>query len=366
MSGLPREGDLYGRFRIRRLIGRGGMGAAVFEAYDPTLRRLVALKVVLPGSADMVDVRERADREAQLLARVRSSHIVHIHDVGRQDDSVYVVAELAPDADLFSWLAEEDHGQRPEPGFLTANFESSYSSTTADGSRKTPDRRVLVMLGVVAIALTAIALGGYAIARGGDGTDKPSASTASSKGPAEPATTPVSTATAGVVGATQTPSVFTCWDGAVVSSADQCRPPHGTRGIYWVFPGMDGQNCRPRTADNTPGRVELLECYLNDRRVKIHLSLWDGADAGISHYTDQESLGQPQVNTDANGVPILYGWQGVAQDPAYPYQGVLLWSTHAYSAAVYVASNAELASVLEHPTLLKPVPDDRYFGTPAG
>ena len=338
----------------------------MFEAYDPTLRRLVALKVVLPGSADMVDVRERFDREAQLLAQVRSSHIVHIHDVGRQDDSVYVVAELAPDVDLFNWLAEQDGGQRPEPGFLTANFESSYSSTTADGSSKTTDRRGLVMLGVVAIALSAIALGGYAIVSGGDGTDKPSASTGTSKGPADTATTPVPTATAGVVGGTQTPSVFTCWDGAVVSSADQCKPPHGTRGIYWVFPRLDGQNCRPRTGDNTPGRVELLECFLNDRRVKIHLSLWDSADAGITHYTNRERLGQPQANADANGVPILYGWNGVARDPAYAYQGVFLWPTHAYSAAVYVASTARVAGVLQHPTLLKPVPDDHYFGTPAG
>ncbi len=290
---------------------------------------------------------------------------MHIHDVGRQDDSVYVVAELAPDIDLFNWLAEQDGDQRPEPGFLTANFESSYSSTTADRSSRTTGRRGLVMLAVVAIALSAIALGGYAIVSGGDGTDKPSATT-TSKGPADAATTPVPTATAGVVGGTPTPSVFTCWDGAVVSSADQCKPPHGTRGIDWVFPGMAGQNCRPKAADNTPGRVELMECYLDDRRVKIHLSLWDGADAGISHYTGQENLGQPQVNTDANGVPTLYGWKGVAQDPAYPYEGVLLWSTHAYSAAVYVASDAELVSVLDHPTLLKPVPDDHYFGTPAG
>jgi protein kinase-like protein len=362
VSGLPREGDLYGRFQIRRLIGRGGMGA-VFEAYDPTVRRLVAVKVVLPGTADIVDSRERFDREEQLLARLRSSHIVHIHDVGRLDDSLYLVTELAPDGDLVNWVAEHDGGHRPEPGFLTSNFESSYA-TTADTSRKTPGPRSLVMVGVVAAALVAAALGGYAIVNAANGTDRPSASTGTSKGPAATAATPDSaaTATAGAVGGTPTPIAFTCWDGSEVGSADQCKPLRGTRAFYWIFPGMDGQNCRPRTADNTPGRAELLECFLNDRRVKIHLSLWDSADAGISHYTIQEGLGQPQANTDANGVPTRYAWNGVA----YRYQGVFLWPTHAYSAAVYAASNAELASVLQHPTLLKPVPDDQYFGRPSG
>jgi hypothetical protein len=258
-----------------------------------------------------------------------------------------------------------DRGHRPEPDFLTANFESSYD-TAADPSSKRPDRRVLVMVGVVAAALVAIALGGYAIASGGSDPDEPSASREPSTGPAETAAAPDPTPTAGVVGGTQTASAFTCWDGAEVGSSDQCKPPHGTRAIYWIFPGMAGQNCRPRTADNTPGRAELVECYLDDRRVRIHLSLWDRADAAISHYTIQEALGQPQVTTDANGIPTLYGWNGAAQDPGYPYKGVLLWPTHAYSAAVYVANNAELASVLADPTLLKPVPDDQYLGTPSG
>jgi hypothetical protein len=365
VSGLPHEGDLYGRFQIRRLIGRGGI-SAVFEAYDPTVRRLVAVKVVLPGTAGIADYRERFDREEQILARLRSSRVVHIHDVGKQEDSLYLVTELVPEGNLLNWLAEHDGGHRSQPGFLTSNFESSYATTTADSPRMTPGLRSLVMLGVVAVALVAAALGGYAIVNAATGTDQPSASTRTSKEPAATTAAPAATATAGVVDGTPTPVAFTCWDGAEVGSADQCKPPHGTRAFYWVFPGMAGQNCRPRTADNTPGRAELMECFLNDRRIKIHLSLWVSADAAISHYAIQEGLGQPQASTDANGVPIMYAWNGVAQDPAYRHLGVYLWSTHAYSAAVYAASNKELASVLQHPTLLKPVPDDRYFGRPSG
>ena len=342
---------------------------AVFEAYDPTVRRLVAVKVVLPGTSDIADSRERFDREEQLLARLRSSTIVHVHDVGRLDDSLYLVTELVPDGHLVTWVAEHDGGPRPEPGFLTSNFESSYA-ISADSSGKAPGLRSLVMVGVVAAALVAAAVGGYTIVNAATGTDKPSASTGGSKEPAATAATPEPSATAtptvGALDGTPTPVAFTCWDGAEVAAADQCKPPHGTRALYWIFPRIDGQNCRPRSADNTPGRVELLECFLNDRRVKIHLSLWDGADAGISHYANRERLGQPQTNTDANGVPILYAWNGVARDPAYAYQGVFLWPTHAYSAAVYATSNARVAGVLQHPTLLKPVPDDQYLGHPSG
>ena len=165
---------------------------------------------------------------------------------------------------------------------------------------------------------------------------------------------------------TQATSAFTCWDGKGVGSADQCKPIHGQRGFYWIFPGMKHQNCRPRTADNTPGRLELMECYVHDRRVRIHLSLWDRADSGVSHYTSEENLGAPAVNVDANGAATVYGWNGTAYDPDYQYKAVILWASHAYSAAVYAVSSAELLSVLQNSNLLTPVPDDRYYGTPAG
>ena len=41
-------GDVVGRYQIRREIGRGGFGA-VYEAFDPQLGRVVALKALKPG-----------------------------------------------------------------------------------------------------------------------------------------------------------------------------------------------------------------------------------------------------------------------------------------------------------------------------
>ena len=346
------------------MIGRGGM-SAVFEAYDPTVRRLVALKVVLPDPADMAGIagtRERFDREAQMLARLRSSHSVLVHDVGKQDDTFYVVTELVPDGDLSNWLAE-DPAMAPEPpSFLSENFASTSGPEGPDVPVRGFDRRTLVIGLVITLALVGIVLGGVTVARGGSGSaeDDKADSPQPASTPSEQSA-PVSPAAEGTAPAPTTAG-FVCWNGQQVASSDLCRPIRGSRGMDWVFPGMQNQNCRPRTADRTPGRQVLVECFLHDKQVLIRLSQWDQPDPGIAHYTSQENLGQPTVSADGT----LYAWKGTSLQPDHPYQGVFLWVGHAYSAAVYASSEAELVSIVDHPTLLKPVPDDRYLGTPAG
>src|SRR5689334_6357314 len=66
LTGVPAEPVRVGRFEIVRMIGRGGMGC-VYEARDPNLGRVVALKVIdaAPGA------RTRVLAEARALARVR-------------------------------------------------------------------------------------------------------------------------------------------------------------------------------------------------------------------------------------------------------------------------------------------------------
>jgi len=104
MAGSPKAGEEYGgRYRIVRELGHGGTGI-VYEAVDNVLNRSVALKIVLPSLPDREDYQARFRREAAVLARMRSRHIVDILDYGHQDDTVYVVTELFPDGDLQGWL----------------------------------------------------------------------------------------------------------------------------------------------------------------------------------------------------------------------------------------------------------------------
>lgn len=73
-------GERVGRYRVRRLLGQGGMGR-VYLARDELLGRSVALKVVRPerlgGSGG-----ERFAQEARLLAALNHPHIVQVYDVG--------------------------------------------------------------------------------------------------------------------------------------------------------------------------------------------------------------------------------------------------------------------------------------------
>lgn len=88
---------LAGRYRLRSVLGRGGMGQ-VWLADDEVLGRQVAVKEIrLPSDlpADERDVlRERTLREARLTARLSHPGIITVYDVVSHEDSPYIVMEL--------------------------------------------------------------------------------------------------------------------------------------------------------------------------------------------------------------------------------------------------------------------------------
>lgn len=105
-GGLPRPGDLVGRYVIERPLGAGGMGV-VSLARDPELRRAVVIKIVRPDAADP-DMEARLRREAQAMAQLSHPNVVQIFDLGRHGDRLFLAMELVVGQTLDAWLIERE------------------------------------------------------------------------------------------------------------------------------------------------------------------------------------------------------------------------------------------------------------------
>lgn len=82
---------LGGRYRVGRLLGRGGMGM-VYEAHQEDLGRRVAIKVL---RSDSVEALDRFEREARAAAALGNPHIVQIFDFSPADPPFLVMELLA-------------------------------------------------------------------------------------------------------------------------------------------------------------------------------------------------------------------------------------------------------------------------------
>src|SRR3977135_1697126 len=88
-----------GRFRLSRLIGRGGMGS-VWLATHLGLDVPCALKFIEGEGAEPPEVQARFEREAKAAAQLRSPHVVQILDHGVCNGTPYIAMELLDGEDL--------------------------------------------------------------------------------------------------------------------------------------------------------------------------------------------------------------------------------------------------------------------------
>jgi serine/threonine protein kinase len=101
---------LAGRYRLRAVIGRGGMGI-VWRARDELLNRDVAVKeVIWPPEiqeAERETIRLRAVREAQMAARLHHPNVVGVYDIFEDDGRPVIVMELLPFGSLRDTLGDD-------------------------------------------------------------------------------------------------------------------------------------------------------------------------------------------------------------------------------------------------------------------
>ncbi|MEZ4649461.1 MAG: protein kinase [Candidatus Eisenbacteria bacterium] len=103
---MPLEpGVRLGPYEIQAALGAGGMGE-VYRARDTRLDRTVAIKVLLPHLSANESVRQRFEREARSISQLSHPHICALYDVGRENDTSFLVMEFLEGRSLADRLSE--------------------------------------------------------------------------------------------------------------------------------------------------------------------------------------------------------------------------------------------------------------------
>ena len=96
-------GKVFGVYEIAAPLGEGGM-AAVYKAYQPAMKRFVAVKVLSRKLAESGEFTTRFQREALMLAQLQHPHILPVFDYGQVDGYSYIVMPFLQNGTLAELL----------------------------------------------------------------------------------------------------------------------------------------------------------------------------------------------------------------------------------------------------------------------
>jgi len=99
MSGLPLVGDEFAGYRVRSVLGRGGM-SVVYQAENLRLNSVIALKILAPELADDDVFRARFLEESRIAASLNHPNVIPIYDMGARDDLLYIAMRYVSGTDM--------------------------------------------------------------------------------------------------------------------------------------------------------------------------------------------------------------------------------------------------------------------------
>ena len=108
--------ERLGKYEIRRELARGAMGV-VYEAYDPQIKRRVALKTIRPDQLDgerAADMLARFRREAQAAGRLSHPNIVAIYEFDEDAGTSYIAMEFVEGRELRERFAADERFRLPD------------------------------------------------------------------------------------------------------------------------------------------------------------------------------------------------------------------------------------------------------------
>ncbi len=123
---------LIGRFRIDRVLGRGGM-ATVYAAFDQKTGTPVALKILKRELTRDAMVLKRFAREAKAASHLSHPNVVQVLDWGVDSDEAFIAMELAQGLDLLKALAQERPMRQTRAVLLLAQVCAALSAAHAKG-----------------------------------------------------------------------------------------------------------------------------------------------------------------------------------------------------------------------------------------
>lgn len=112
---------LGGRYEIISRLGGGGM-AVVYKAFDHSLGRYVALKVLSESLSNDNEFVRRFSREAQAAASLSHPSIVNVYDVGKDGYTYYIVMELVEGPTLKQYIRQKEVLPPEEAGMIAVKI----------------------------------------------------------------------------------------------------------------------------------------------------------------------------------------------------------------------------------------------------
>ncbi|MGW4083588.1 serine/threonine-protein kinase [Streptomyces sp. NPDC004822] len=122
---------IAGRYRLIESIGRGGMGE-VWRAYDETLDRQVAVKLLLPQDSDPTAA-SRFRLEARTASRIDHPNVVGVRDFGEHDNQLYLVMELVEGDSLARVLTQSGAQPADRVARMAAQAAAGLSAAHRQG-----------------------------------------------------------------------------------------------------------------------------------------------------------------------------------------------------------------------------------------
>ena len=105
-----------GKYAIRRELGKGAMGV-VYEGFDPSIERIVALKTVRAdqlGGEDAPEILARFRREAQAAGRLTHPNVVAVYELGEDAGTTFIAMEFVKGRSLKEYLEQHTRFTTPQ------------------------------------------------------------------------------------------------------------------------------------------------------------------------------------------------------------------------------------------------------------